>query len=64
MMKNPSQSWIGRNCIEDAKSKNYNSRFLKVNFPKNKYFPETLTYSTINFTVVASATVLKILDLK
>ena len=39
-MKNPIQIWIGRKCIEDAKSKNYNSRFLKVNFPKNKYFPE------------------------
>ena len=47
MMKNPIQIWIGRKCIEDAKSKNYNSRFLKVNFPKNKYFPESLLFDVI-----------------
>ena len=63
-MKNPIQIWIGRKCFEEAKPKKHNSRFLKVNFPKNKYFPETLNYSTMNFTVVASATVLKIQNFK
>ena len=29
-MKSPIQIWIGRKCFEEAKPKNYNSRFRKV----------------------------------
>lgn len=56
MMKNPIQIWIGRKCFEEAKPKKHNSRFLKVNFPKNLYFSERSFLSNFLYTYDISTT--------